>query len=139
MPGLAPYVSDEVSWERRVALYRMLFDRHAPRLLIANVDSAAVGYGLAYTMRAQDSWLGDTWKTGDVVGEIESLAVRPDHRGKGIGSRLLKALHAHLLELGVRDIVLGVLPGNQDAIRLYERHGYAPTWLYLSRLEGREP
>jgi len=24
-----------------------------------------------------------------------------------------------------------------DAIRLYERRGYQPTWLYLSRFKGR--
>jgi ribosomal protein S18 acetylase RimI-like enzyme len=33
--------------------------------------------------------------------------------------------------------VLGVLPGNVDAIRLYERRGFRPTWLYLSRFAGR--
>jgi ribosomal protein S18 acetylase RimI-like enzyme len=33
--------------------------------------------------------------------------------------------------------MLGVLPGNADAIRLYQRRGYRPTWTYLSRLEGR--
>ena len=40
-------------------------------------------------------------------------------------------------DIGVKDLVLGALPGNTDAIRLYERRGYRPTWLYLSRLEGR--
>jgi ribosomal protein S18 acetylase RimI-like enzyme len=30
-----------------------------------------------------------------------------------------------------------VLPGNAAAIRLYERRGYRPTWLYLSRFDGR--
>jgi hypothetical protein len=38
---------------------------------------------------------------------------------------------------GVEDLILGALPGNTDAIRLYERRGYQPTWLYLSRLTGR--
>ena len=35
------------------------------------------------------------------------------------------------------DLVLGVLPGNDAARRLYERRGYRPTFLYLSRLAGR--
>jgi hypothetical protein len=30
-----------------------------------------------------------------------------------------------------------VLPGNAGAIRLYERRGFRPTWLYLSRFAGR--
>jgi hypothetical protein len=33
--------------------------------------------------------------------------------------------------------LLGALPGNTDAIRLYERLGYQPTWLNVSRLKGR--
>ena len=37
----------------------------------------------------------------------------------------------------MNDLILGLLPGNTDAARLYERRGYRPTWLYLSRFEGR--
>ena len=38
---------------------------------------------------------------------------------------------------GVTDLVPGVLSGNDDAIRLYERRGYRPTWSYLPKFEGR--
>ena len=31
----------------------------------------------------------------------------------------------------------GVLADNSDALRFYERLGYRPTWLYLSRFSGR--
>jgi ribosomal protein S18 acetylase RimI-like enzyme len=50
---------------------------------------------------------------------------------------LLEQLEKHLTNIGVEDLILGALPGNRDAIRLYERRGYQPTWLYLSRLKGR--
>jgi ribosomal protein S18 acetylase RimI-like enzyme len=59
--------------------------------------------------------------------------VRAESRGAGIGSALLDALEAGLAERGVTDLVLGVLPGNDAAIRMYERRGYRPTWMYLSR------
>ena len=88
-------------------------------------------------MPAAGSWVADTWRTGDRVGEIESLGVLPEWRGRGIGSRLLDVLERELAAGGVRDLVLGALPGNRAAIRLYERRGFRPTWLYLSRLEGR--
>ncbi|MGF7237330.1 MAG: GNAT family N-acetyltransferase [Frankia sp.] len=39
--------------------------------------------------------------------------------------------------MGVNDLVLGALPGNAAAIRLYERLGFRPTWTYLSRFAGR--
>jgi len=64
------------------------------------------------------------------------IAVLPDYRNRGIGTRLLEALEEALDDKGVHDLVLGALPGNAAAIRLYERRGYRPTWLYLSRLEA---
>jgi len=98
---------------------------------------AVIGYGLAHVLAATGTWLPDTWQTGARIGEIESLAVLPSHRGQGMGTRLLDALEAELAAIGIRDLILGVLPGNADAIRLYQRRGYRPTWTYLSRLEGR--
>jgi ribosomal protein S18 acetylase RimI-like enzyme len=35
------------------------------------------------------------------------------------------------------DVILGVLPGNEGALRLYERRGFRPTWMYMSRFAGR--
>jgi ribosomal protein S18 acetylase RimI-like enzyme len=55
-----------------------------------------------------------------------------DRQRGGLGSR-----RPVLDGLGVKDLILGALPGNTDAIRLYERRGYQPTWLYLSRFDGR--
>ena len=139
MPELAPYVPDDVSWRERRALYERLFATYEPVLLLARDGERLVGYGLAYAMPAADGWLTDTWATGDRVGEIESLGVLPEYRGRGLGTRLLERLQDRLSEQGVADLVLGLLPGNTDALRLYERLGYRPTWLYLSRLEGRPP
>jgi ribosomal protein S18 acetylase RimI-like enzyme len=46
---------------------------------------------------------------------------------------LLNAVDAEFARLGVDDQVIGVLPGNVDALRLYQRRGFRPTWLYLPR------
>jgi ribosomal protein S18 acetylase RimI-like enzyme len=134
MPQLGPYVTDAETWAARSALYAELLAKPDTVLLLAHDGPALVGYGLAHVMPAADTWLSDTWRTGARVGEIESLAVLPAHRGRGIGTRLLGELEARLARDGVHDLVLGVLPGNAAAIRLYERRGYTPTWLYLSRL-----
>jgi ribosomal protein S18 acetylase RimI-like enzyme len=138
MPELAPYVSDAETWRERRALYEQLFADHEPVLLLARHDERLVGYGLAYTMPASGTWLADTWATGTLIGEIESLSVLPEHRGHGLGSRLLDQLHEELRRQGADDVILGALAGNDEAIRLYRRHGYRPTWLYLSRLQGRD-
>jgi ribosomal protein S18 acetylase RimI-like enzyme len=50
---------------------------------------------------------------------------------------MLDRLEEHLRARGAQDLILGVLPGNDDARRLYERRGYRPTWLYLSQFDGR--
>ena len=75
-------------------------------------------------MSAEESWAGDTWVTGPRIGEIESLAVLPGHRGRGLGGELLDGLERSLADQGVGDLVLGLLPGNAGAARLYERRGY---------------
>ena len=133
MPELAPYVDDATTWAARRTLYAELLEKPDTILLLASAGDALVGYGLAHVMRAEETWAADTWVTGSRIGEIESLAVLPEHRGRGLGSELLDRLERELRAQGVTDLVLGLLPGNEDAARLYERRGYRPTWLYLSR------
>ena len=137
MPELAPYVGDEVSWAARRRLYEELLAKPDTTLLLARDGGELCGYGMAHVLPVEETWVADTWVSGPRIGEIESLGVLPAWRGAGIGTALLDGLHAALAEQGVTDLVLGVLPGNAAAIRLYERHGYRPTWAYMSRLDGR--
>jgi ribosomal protein S18 acetylase RimI-like enzyme len=137
MPELAPYVDDEQTWTVRSALYAELLTKPDTVLLLADLDETLVGYGLAHVMEVGQTWVADTWQTGERIGEIESLAVLPVYRGRGIGTQLLGALERELEALGVRDLILGVVPGNTAAIRLYQRHGYRPTWSYMSRFKDR--
>jgi ribosomal protein S18 acetylase RimI-like enzyme len=62
----------------------------------------------------------------DVV-EISNLHVRPDLRGRGIGSALIAAAEQRAREHGWRRAALGVEVGNVDAARLYARLGYVDT------------
>jgi ribosomal protein S18 acetylase RimI-like enzyme len=50
------------------------------------------------------------------IGEIQSLSVLPDYRSSGLGSLLLVQLETHLRTRGAKDLILGVLPGNADAM-----------------------
>jgi ribosomal protein S18 acetylase RimI-like enzyme len=137
MPELAPYVSDETTWRERRALYEELFAKPDTFLVLASQGDTLVGYALVHMIAASDTWTGDTWVTGDRIAELESIAVAPDHRGAGIGTKLLDAVDAELDRRGIHDVIIGALPGNQGALRLYERRGFRPTWLYLSRFQGR--
>ena len=65
-------------------------------------------------------------------GEIANVAVRPQHRRKGIARMLLeKALADGSSCLGLHDFSLEVRAGNDAAIRLYESEGF--------RTEGIRP
>jgi ribosomal protein S18 acetylase RimI-like enzyme len=137
MAELRPYVDDEETWSKRRELYLELLAKPDTILLVAMVSDQVIGYGLAHVMDVDETWIADTWQTGRRIGEIETVSVLPEHRGGGLGSYLLDELERQLAAHGIDDLILGVLPGNVDAIRLYERRGYRSTWLYLSRLEGR--
>ena len=137
MPELAPYVSDAETWSQRRDLYASLFDKPDTLLLLARDGDELIGYALAHVLPVGETWVPDTWRTGARIAEIESLAVTAERRGEGIGSALMDAVERELAARGLDDVILGVLPGNADAIRLYERRGFRPTWMYMSRFAGR--
>lgn len=62
----------------------------------------------------------------DVV-EIAHLQVRGEHRGKGVGTALVRAAEEHARDRGHGAVGLGVGLDNPDAVRLYERLGYVST------------
>jgi len=88
-------------------------------------------------MSVSETQMPDTWQTGERIAEIESLSVAPDARGTGIGSALLDHVDEELRSAAIDDVLVGAFVSNTDAIRLYERRGFLPAWMYLQRLGGR--
>jgi ribosomal protein S18 acetylase RimI-like enzyme len=137
MPELAPYVSDAETWAELRRHYEHLFEKPDTQLLLAFDGDELIGYALTHVLPVEETFISDTWRTGERIGELESLSVLPSHRGRGIGSALLDAVDDAFEARGIRDVIVGALAGNVDALRLYERRGFRPTWLYLSRFDGR--
>jgi GNAT superfamily N-acetyltransferase len=137
MPELGPYVEDADTWHRRRDLYETLFRHRETFLFMAHVRGDLAGYALGRVTGDEDDWWSDTWRTGERVGELESVSVLPEHRGGGIGAALLDAVDEEFARLGIIDQIVGALAGNADALRLYERRGFRPTWVYLSRFARR--
>lgn len=57
-------------------------------------------------------------------GDIQTLAVVPAERGRGLGRVLLEALLAEALAREVAEVFLEVRADNPVAISLYRRHGF---------------
>jgi RimJ/RimL family protein N-acetyltransferase len=60
-------------------------------------------------------------------GGIYGMFINPDYQGKGIGSELMKLTLQKASEMeGLRQINLGVMSTNLNAIKLYEKMGFKP-------------
>jgi len=60
------------------------------------------------------------------TGVVQNIYVRPERRGEGIGSALLREAERRLRAGGVEAITLEAMADNDEAVAFYERHGYEP-------------
>jgi GNAT superfamily N-acetyltransferase len=126
-----PAVSRDQTWPLRRRFYQETFDEDETAfVLLAERDGQPVGYAVC---RRHEGW-DDTWETGDWVGEVETLVVRPEARGAGVGTALLDAAEGELGRRGAHDIRIAVMAGNDQAMEFYRRRGMSPTITYLMRL-----
>lgn len=108
------------------------FDAAAMAGIIANIVAPA---GFARLAEA-----GETIAVGmavvlDGLVELQSIAVRPHRRGRGLGRRILAALMAWGADNGAREAVLSVEAANAPAIRLYDSLGFKLAGRYHYRLQ----
>jgi [ribosomal protein S18]-alanine N-acetyltransferase len=97
--------------------------------LVAELDGSLMGYvmcrieyGFSHLKR-----LGLARK-----GHVVSIAVKEQHRGKGVGTMLMQASQQAMLAKGATESYLEVRVTNSEAIALYQRLGYKVS----SRLEA---
>jgi ribosomal protein S18 acetylase RimI-like enzyme len=133
-PGAAevrPFRAGGEAWERRRAHYASLFAAGRGHLLLAERDGRAIGYAMVSEIGSQA-----TLQVGARMAELESLSVAPGERGAGVGTALMAATHELIRELGIDELMLYVMDGNERALRFYERYGMRP---YLHVLVGAIP
>ena len=63
------------------------------------------------------------WRVAEQI-HINNLAVRPDLRGQGLGSRLLADVMAESARMGAESATLEVRRSNTPALRLYAKAGF---------------
>lgn len=89
-------------------------------VLVAVEDGAVVGVCQLLLLRHFQH-------AGGLCAELESVHVRADRRGRGIGGRLLAAAEERARARGCYRIQLTSRAVRADAHRFYEAHGYAAT------------
>lgn len=98
--------------------------RNAPALVIDR--KIAVSDGLFFVAVHGDRVVGTAMAGYDGHrGWIYSMAVRPEWRGRGLGTDLLSAAEAQLIERGCVKINLQILEENREVRAFYEANGYA--------------
>ena len=107
------------------ATFRGLLRRRDSDLIVADIKGEIAGYAVFWAVMDQ--------------GELGNVAVDDDHRGKGIGSKLIEAILDRAEERGVREIFLEVRKSNLRAQDLYKDFGFTEVGrrknYYLEPLE----
>ena len=67
------------------------------------------------------------------LGEVESIYVAPNLRGRGIGDTFMKRALAWMDEHAVRVRSVAVVAGNEAAFGFYARYGFHPSYTMLRR------
>jgi aminoglycoside 6'-N-acetyltransferase len=107
----------------------MIEGRDTTRPFIFSVDGEPAGYIQVWFVghHQNETWIADNpWLAelpADAVGVDLSIG-DPDRLAKGIGSGVLRAFTAHLVEQGYRTIVIDPDPANGRAVRAYEKAGF---------------
>jgi ribosomal protein S18 acetylase RimI-like enzyme len=125
-PEMGPLRPDDDSWAMRRAHYERQLARSGAFVLLARVAGRAVGYALTTLEDASP-----TWSEPDGWAEIDSLALLPEARGRGIGEALIERVQAEVGE--ATELRLYAMAGNADALRFYERAGFETAILVLRR------
>jgi ribosomal protein S18 acetylase RimI-like enzyme len=96
-------------------------------VLVAEHEGRVIGY----TFAAMEGY--DYKSLRGPAGLLHDLLVDPDHRGRGVGRRLLDETLSMLQAKGARQVVLSTAERNESAQRLFMRMGFRPTMIEMTR------
>ncbi len=130
----SPLVTNpDISWERRANWYGSMLAEGDGFVVLARRGGRPVAYAFVELLPGPD----DTWPVGERYAELQTLVVDADERGSGVGGAVLDRVDQELAARDCHDMAVGVLPGNEDAIRFYERRGFAPAEILMWRFGSR--
>jgi ribosomal protein S18 acetylase RimI-like enzyme len=96
-------------------------------ILVAERDGKVIGYTYAGVEGR------DYMSLRGPAGVLYDIVVDPAHRGQGVGRMLLDATLKALKAGGATQVVLSTAERNPTAQRLFERAGFRPTMIEMTR------
>jgi ribosomal protein S18 acetylase RimI-like enzyme len=127
-PELGAVRSDDDTWTRRRAQYAAwLAEDNGAFLLVARRDEQVLAYAFIRPVRHTST----TWATEHDELDIETLSVSPEARGSGIGARIVALVREEVDRGGYGGLQVTAIAQNVDALRFYEREGFAPEFIHL--------
>lgn len=131
--GMWEVRAPQEAWERRHQEYLEWINDAGGVVFLATdsetPDDEVVGYAALHFVTS-----GATFDLGESFGDIETLAVKPEYRGRGVGAALMAACQRELEHREIAYVSLQTLACNTKALRLYERSGFQP---FMTRLVKR--
>lgn len=117
----------EAHLEGAAALERLCFPAapwSAQSLELLTNEGIGVGYLLTDPADGSVVAYGGMLITVD-EGQITNIAVHPDHRRRGYGAAILRALLRHAKDARLESVSLEVRPSNTAAVAMYRNVGFA--------------
>jgi GNAT superfamily N-acetyltransferase len=127
-PELGPVRDDEATWTRRRSEYAAwLAQDDGAFFLIARRDDQVLAYAFVRPLRRNST----TWALERDELDIETLSVSSEARGSGIGARMIALIREEVVRGGYGGLQVTAIAQNVDALRFYEREGFAPELIHL--------
>ncbi|MBW3019028.1 GNAT family N-acetyltransferase [Candidatus Woesearchaeota archaeon] len=95
--------------------------------VVAEEDGQIIGYSVGGLDQAE------TYRNVGVLGIVENTYVQPQHRRKGIGTKLFEEFLKWCKKKGVTRIRRIASAENKDAIKLYRRQGFSDYEVVLEK------
>ncbi len=96
-------------------------------VLVAEHEGMVIGYAYA----GMEGY--DYMSLRGPAGALYDIVVDPEHRGRGVGLKLLDAVLAELTARGAPRVLLSTAQRNEAAQRLFERAGFRRTMIEMTR------
>ncbi|MFH1327941.1 MAG: N-acetyltransferase [Candidatus Bathyarchaeota archaeon] len=105
-----------------INFYLELYRVYPNTFIVAEHDAKVVGYVM---FRIESGFSEINRLRFAKKGHLVSIAILPEHRGKGLGTNIMMVALDESKRYGCSETYLEVRPSNSNAIALYEKLGYS--------------